>query len=212
MSQALQARALLATWRERGADRHDPVQFRFMEALERRAARYDGEARRLLDERLARATAAYADALAHASADPAAAHADAPAGSPLAALLDYIVQHTRTQAQAPVGPGAATSVPMPKEVEVLEHFREIWQKVSSEKQLRESLERVPGNAGPLNSHSLVYRSLALMHEVSPAYLRQFLAYIDALSWLEQFQSGALGAGDDAPRAASGKKGTQSKAR
>ena len=212
MSQALQARALLATWRERGADRHDPVQFRFMEALERRAARYDGEARRLLDERLARATAAYADALAHASADPAAAHADAPAGSPLAALLDYIAQHTRTQAQAPVRPGAATSVPMPKEVEVLEHFREIWQKVSSEKQLRESLERVPGNAGPLNSHSLVYRSLALMHEVSPAYLRQFLAYIDALSWLEQFQSGALGAGDDAPRAASGKKGTQSKAR
>jgi len=207
-----QACSLLAMWRERGADRHDPVRFRFMEALARRAARYDGAARRLLDERLARATAAYADALALASADPAAVRPDAPAAGPLAALLDYIAQHTRTQGDTPAATGAAASVPMPKEVEVLEHFREIWQKVSSEKQLRESLERVPGNAGPLNSHSLVYRSLALMHEVSPAYLRQFLAYIDALSWLEQFQVGALGPGDDAPRAASGKKGAQGKAR
>ncbi|MFP4906442.1 DUF2894 domain-containing protein, partial [Paraburkholderia sp. BR14261] len=47
------ARALLDAWRARGADQLDPVRFHFIEALERRAAAHAGEARRLLDARLA---------------------------------------------------------------------------------------------------------------------------------------------------------------
>jgi hypothetical protein len=53
----------LAAWRERGDDRFDPVRFRFIEAMARRAAAYDGEARRMLDERVAQLLAAYGDAL-----------------------------------------------------------------------------------------------------------------------------------------------------
>lgn len=50
----------LDAWRERGADRMDPVRFRFMEALERRAAPHAGAARALLDQRLAALLDAYA--------------------------------------------------------------------------------------------------------------------------------------------------------
>jgi hypothetical protein len=85
---------------------------------------------------------------------------------------------------------------------VLDDFREMWSKISTERQLRQSLAQVPGNAGPLNSSSLVHRSLSLMHELSPGYLRQFLSYVDALSWMEQM-AGSIPAGKHAPRAGKG---------
>jgi hypothetical protein len=44
--------------------------------------------------------------------------------------------------------------------------------------------RAPDNAGPLNSHRLVLRSLALMQAASPHYLRRFLSQVDTLLWLE----------------------------
>ncbi|MGB3289729.1 MAG: DUF2894 domain-containing protein [Burkholderiaceae bacterium] len=47
-----EAQALLALWREQGADRADPVRYHFIDSLARRAESHDGEARRLLDARL----------------------------------------------------------------------------------------------------------------------------------------------------------------
>ncbi len=46
--------------RERGAHRHDPIRFRYLEALARRAEAHGGDARRLLDDRLHEALADYA--------------------------------------------------------------------------------------------------------------------------------------------------------
>ena len=60
----------LDAWRERGADRMDPVRFRFMEALERRAAPHAGAARALLDQRLAALLDAYAADLERDEAAP----------------------------------------------------------------------------------------------------------------------------------------------
>ena len=80
------------------------------------------------------------------------------------------------------------------ELPALDYFREVWSKVRTEKQMRQSLEQVPGNAGPLNSSSLVHRALSLMREVSPGYLKQFLSYVDALSWMEQMNGGDAPAG------------------
>lgn len=78
--------------------------------------------------------------------------------------------------------------------------------------MRRSLDQVPGNAGPLNSSSLVHRSLSLMHALSPGYLQQFLSYVDALSWMEQMSaSGALPA-RDATRAGNARKSVRGKAR
>jgi len=47
--------------------------------------------------------------------------------------------------------------------------------------------RAPENAGPLNSHMLVLRTLGLMRELSPHYLRRFLSHTETLLWLEQAQ-------------------------
>jgi hypothetical protein len=84
--------------------------------------------------------------------------------------------------------------------------------VRSEKQLRQSLKKAPGNAGPLNSSSLVHRSLSLMRELSPGYLQQFLSYVDALSWMEQINGGGALPAKEAPRAATARKSTRNKAR
>jgi hypothetical protein len=200
-----EARAQLDAWRECGADRLDPVRFRFIEALDRRAAGHSGAARRVLDARLSGLLAAYAGDLERSApgiGGCADVRQDPPACDALAALNAHIASHHHAL------PGPA-SYP---ELDMLEYFREIWSRFRTGRQLQQSLEQVPGNAGPLNSSSLVHRSLSLMRELSPGYLQQFLSYVDALSWMEQMSSGDLPAGKDAPRPGSARKGTRGKAR
>ncbi|CAJ3399657.1 chemotaxis motB protein [Burkholderia pseudomallei] len=100
---------------------------------------------------------------------------------------------------------------MRAEPELLDYFRETWSKLSADSQLRASLEQVPKNAGPLNSSSLVHRSLSLMRELSPEYLRQFLSYVDALSWLQQMNGDEAATGDEAARGAVGGGGASASA-
>jgi hypothetical protein len=66
-------------------------------------------------------------------------------------------------------------------------FREAWSRHSAEDEVSEAVQRGPDNAGPLNSHRLVLRTLALMRDLSPDYLRRFMLQADALLWLEQAQ-------------------------
>jgi hypothetical protein len=214
------ARLMLDAWRASGADRLYPVRFYFIDALHRRAAGHSGEARRILDERLSRLIEAYADDLRKSASKAADADVDADANraaSPgeatprtLAALIDYIA----SQALSPSDNDGTASQRTPSypELEVLDYFRETWTKVSTEKQFRQSLAQVPGNAGPLNSSSLVHRSLSLMRELSPGYLQQFLSYVDALSWMEQMTGGSAPADKEAPRSASARKSARGKSR
>lgn len=51
--------------------------------------------------------------------------------------------------------------------------------------LSEAVQRGPENAGPLNSHRLVLRTLGIMRDLSPDYLRRFMTHADTLLWLEQ---------------------------
>ena len=51
--------------------------------------------------------------------------------------------------------------------------------------MNQALEQAPKNAGPINSHALLLRSLALMREISPDYLNRFMSYADTLLCLEQ---------------------------
>jgi hypothetical protein len=205
-----EARATLDAWRQRGADRLNPVRFQFIAALERRAAGHSGAARRILDARLRALLDAYAIDLERANASTAQTDAVAASASTsngavhetLAGLIEHIARH------APAVHDRTASYP---ELPALEYFREVWAKVRTETQLRQSLAQVPGNAGPLNSSSLVHRSLSLMRELSPEYLKQFLSYVDTLSWLEQMPGGAP-ANKDTPRAATGSKGMRGKAR
>lgn len=247
---AARAQHTLDAWRERGADRLDPVRFRFIDALRRRAAAHGGDARRLLDARLATLIDAYAADLRRAESNgdacecaeapapapasstspaptpaapsttttsPATSSSAEPARGPLAALLDYIGSRERPTASAPdetrAAPASSTAsgrVALRAEPELLDYFRETCSKLSADSQLRASLEQVPKNAGPLNSSSLVHRSLSLMRELSPEYLRQFLSYVDALSWLQQMNGDEAATGDEAARGAVGGGGASAK--
>ncbi|WP_286881912.1 DUF2894 domain-containing protein, partial [Cupriavidus sp. UBA2526] len=190
---------LLDGWRDNGADRADPVRFRFIETMAQRASGYSGEAGRLLDARVARLVAEYGEMLAgNASASDEVAQPEAQsqrldALAELAALRERLGQHTQPAAAATTTHAHVhTHTPnalipqraAPVEPELADYFRDTWARVSVDRQMRQSQAGVPENAGPLNTNHLVHRSLSLMREVSPGYLEQFLSYVDALSWLE----------------------------
>ncbi|OJA24396.1 hypothetical protein BGV47_31645 [Burkholderia ubonensis] len=192
---------MLDAWRASGADRLDPVRFHRIDALERRAAGHDGDARRLLDARLDVLLAGYADDVERAGGanEPDdVAHAR-PASGALAGLVTHIARDAQAD-RAGIDPA------------LIDYFRETWSKVRTEKQYRQALDQVPRNAGPLNSSSLVHRSLSLMRDLSPGYLQQFLSYVDALAWLEDLAGGGAQAEKEAPRAKGVKKGARIKAR
>jgi hypothetical protein len=202
------ANAILEAWRRSGADRLDPVRFRFIETLARRAAAHEGATRRLLDTRLAQLLAAYdARVRADACVDPAEKHAAhaaqvaAPA-RPLAALLDRIADGAAMVTGE--GKGAAAQ----EELKSLRHFRKTWDRLVASRRLMDSMAKAPLNAGPLNSQRLVHRSLALMHDLSPEYLSRFVSYVDTLLWLDQATGGSLPMATAAPSPA-GRRSTAS---
>ncbi|ANN76445.1 DUF2894 domain-containing protein [Bordetella flabilis] len=216
----------LAAWRARGADRRDPVRFHFIEALARRAAAQRGEARRVLDNKLAQLLRAYE----HDAAGGACGAGDAqglgqaenvaggdPQPGTLAGLLADLARHHAMARGAGGAEDATPDAALPPrpsypEVPLLDEVRAVWARVSANGQLRQSLEQVPQNAGPLNSSHLVHRALSVMHELSPAYLHQFLAYADALSWMERLNAGATAPAREAQRPAPAKKSARGKAR
>lgn len=71
------------------------------------------------------------------------------------------------------------------ELKSMRFFRSAWAKLSAEKRVAQAIDKPPENAGPLNSHVLVIRSLATMRDISPDYLNRFVSYIDTLLWLDQ---------------------------
>jgi hypothetical protein len=210
------ARATLDAWRERGADRLDPVRFRFIDALERRSAAHSGKARRVLDEKLSGLLDAYASDLEGvASKAGDAGNAASPRERARGGLKDLVESVAVSHALEDAGTFSENAMLAPRaypELALLDYFRETWSKLSTDRQLRQSEYQVPKNAGPLNSSSLVHRSLSLMQELSPGYLRQFLSYADALSWLEQMTVVAAPPVKEAPRAPSARKSARSKPR
>lgn len=206
------ARAIAAL-RAQGAGLRDPVRFHFIEALARRTAATRGTARALLEGRLARAIDDYA---ARCEGVPGRADApgDAPAAaSPLAELLAHIAGQNRSVFAAPEPD--ATHPAAPAELKALSCFRDTWSKLRVDQQFHQALADEPENAGPLNSHFLVLRALRLMRDISPAYLKHFMDYADALLWLEQADGGArpapknivLGERDKKRKPARGKAGS-----
>ncbi len=71
------------------------------------------------------------------------------------------------------------------ELKTIRQFRNTLSKLSARKQVAQALKQGPKNAGPINSHMLVLRSLALMRDISPDYLNRFMSYADTLLCLDQ---------------------------
>lgn len=172
----------LAGWRAQHLDRVDPVQFAFLEALQRRSQATQGALRRTLDARLETLLDAYASRLAARPAATATADTDSPRNA-LATLGTPRASHN---ADYPALPALA-------------QFRTQWAQLRTAGQVRQTLAQTPSDGGPLNSSVLVHRAIGWMGEVSPAYLEHFLAYVDNLAWLEQMQQrGTLPSRDSAP--------------
>ena len=213
---------MIAALRERGAQRADPVRFRFIEALARRSATQADDVRRLLEAKLVHLLTDCGRRLDEASVEagqqvdslgaqfPEAvddfsrlARSGDSRGlrrlraqlegrtrpSALAGLLDHIARQSGEPRQGGSDATVLVSGDAPAELKALRHFRSTWSQLSVERQISQSLARLPANAGPLNSQRLVLRSLALMREVSPACLERFMSYVDALLWLDQASGG-----------------------
>lgn len=128
----------------------------------------------------------------------------------LGQLVDYAARQklalapgplTTSREAAPAGTDTGTAA----DSQTLQFFKRTWSRLSADQRLAQSRTSLPENAGPLNSHHLVHRSLTLMRELSPDYLERFVGYVDALQWLEQANESALQDAGAAARAAGGRK-------
>lgn len=184
--------AALASLRDAGAGQRDPVRFRYAEALARRMPAAPAAVRRVLHGRLQQAVADCAAALAApqpaAGRQHGAAEAGPRAGQGPAASLGDLNRYIEAAAGgavsnaadgAPTGAGDAAP-----ELKSVRRFREAWSRISAEDAVEQAVGRGPENAGPLNSHMLVLRTLTLARALSPDYLRRFLSQADTLLWLE----------------------------
>ena len=160
-----------------GLQQFDPLRFHYIETLRRRADEQPGAVRQLLEQRLAAELTALQADFARAQAQAGAPDEKSQASSPLTELLHHIAEKAATPTFVHQGEHA--------ELKAIAAFRSTWSKLSAGKQLNQAIEQAPENAGPLNSHMLVLRSLATMRDVSPDYLKRFMSYVDTLLCLEQ---------------------------
>jgi hypothetical protein len=90
------------------------------------------------------------------------------------------------QSPATVSENTATASNPPRTVEMksVQQFRQSWQRMKVQDQVEHALQQGPANAGPLNSHRLVLRTLGLMQDLSPAYLHHFMSHLDTMLLLD----------------------------
>lgn len=133
-------------------------------------------------------------------------------GTPHASLGNLVVYRAQ-HAPKPVDTGVdgrfnADTGARP-ELKATQYFRNTWSKLSVDKRVAQALAQAPKNAGPINSHRLVLRSLALMRDLSPDYLNRFTSYVDTLLSLDP---GDPHKQADAQTAAGGNSSKKSKSR
>jgi hypothetical protein len=206
--------ALIVSLRSAGADRFDPVRLHYIEVLAQRASAHQGNVKRMLETRIEQALAAFKERFDQARCDASEAVAQSVQQYPhaandlqrlfaagdfkelqrlfttlkareqcasLSALLRQLEQHAPDNADARLAENAGPR----SELKAIRNFRNTWAKLSVDKQVAQALEQAPKNAGPINSHMLVLRSLALMRDISPGYLNRFMSYADTLLCLDQ---------------------------
>lgn len=192
--------AAIAALRAGPAAGVNPVRLRHMELMSQRLGQQTDAVRRILASRLRRMLAEqveHATPLPHVVPPtqldprllpkPKPTPVVAPPASPLALLTQRLSQpQPQLQSQQTSAPvSTPVSPPRRTELKSTQRFRETWARVAADRQVEQALARAPDNAGPLNSHLLVLRSLGVMRELSPDYLRRFLAHVEALQWLDQ---------------------------
>lgn len=106
---------------------------------------------------------------------------DSPEENTLAGLL----KQQETQVLADNGASAPPPPPRQRELSALRQLRHQRQAHRARQRIDDAITQTPSDAGPLNSHRLVTRSIETLRELSPAYLEHFVNYLDTLMSLEK---------------------------
>ena len=173
------ALALLQPAQAAEAAQLDPVGWHYILVLAERTRTQTGPAQALLQAKLNTAVAQLQLRLAKPQTPSTLPSSQTP--SPLSALLQDMAAPS---AQRPLSPSGHGRLDNPR----VEEFRQQLGKISVQKQVTQAIAQAPQNAGPINSHMLVLRSLGLMRDLSPDYLNRFMAYVDTLLILDAPQS------------------------
>ncbi len=165
----------------------DPAQWAVIEALARRTAAMDGPARPWLMQRLRQRLAARAETTRPSNMRPEPPATPGTGLAGLAALVDSLGRPAATDdppagADGPAIRRSLAAAPPP--LRSLTALRSTWSRLRIEQRLRQALEQVPAQAGPLNSPHVVHRALQALQRLSPAYLEAFIAQLDTLLALE----------------------------
>lgn len=226
--------AQIDSLRTAGADQFDPMRLHYIEVLAKRGMAHQGRVKRMLDARLAQALAAFKERFEQAQCEARETIARTTPQYPQAAddlqrffvasdfkglrrfvatlepsgqraslgmLVRQLEQTSSENADVPLAGNAGARV----ELKTIRRFRNTWSKLSADTQLTQALAQAPKNAGPINSHMLVLRSLALMREISPDYLSRFMSYADTLLCLDQGEKEKLGNAKKPPGTKTAKK-------
>ena len=178
----------LALLRQAGAPDFDSVGWHYIEILAARVPAHQGAAQTLLhlkldkalDDLNARMASPMAPHSQPSSATGTATATDVSSASPLAQMLQDLVP-----LEAPATRDVAGQrTPWPAENPRVRQLRKTLSQLKVQKQVSQAMAQAPENAGPINSHMLVLRSLGLMRELSPDYLNRFMRYTDTLLSLE----------------------------
>jgi hypothetical protein len=200
-------RQQIASLRESGAQQLDPLRLHYLEVLCEHALAHQGLVKSILENKLARAVEDFKHRLEQVQTPSPAGDSTAQVAPPvppresLGDLVRSMAQHAPEKSDA----GLQGMVPAGPELKSVRMFRNTWSKLSADKQLNKALDQAPKNAGPINSHMLVLRSLALMREISPDYLNRFISYADTLVCLEQAEKAKYAMPKNSAQAQSAKK-------
>ena len=184
MNEAAPALPDLNALRAAGAARLDAVGWHYIERLATRTQAQSGPARLLLQAKLQEAIQRFETRMAKRQPDAVQAPARV-LPSPMATLLQDIGQKNASQASGQTTGWQEVENPR------IQAFKKQLNKISVQKQVTQAIAQAPQNAGPINSHMLVLRSLGLMRDLSPDYLNRFMAHVDTLLCLEEAGKGKL---------------------
>ncbi|PCM44835.1 DUF2894 domain-containing protein [Marinobacter sp. ANT_B65] len=180
--------------RHSGANRFDPVRFRYLEACEQRLRGKDLQNGPHW-QKLEQAVSEY-QARLKTSEQPEPASAP-PEPSPLSTLLNALNQPAEAPATTPRSaleqrifgateePSSASGTGTPQPLKAMARAKADQSTHALHDRIQQAIESTPKDAGPMNAHRLVSRAIAEMQKLSPEYLNRLVNYTDTLMVLEK---------------------------
>jgi len=204
--------ATIALLLEHGADSFDPIRFRYIESMVKRAGEQRKLVAQIIEEKVRKALDDYQKDFSEKSkaeqnnviTSKGSAQKQGVEISDARAELVALTQHldqgkshnecvddgsftnVLRQQESDVVQSVAGEITAPRrEPSAIRLYRESWIKQNSDRLVVQSVKNGPEDPGPLNSQMLVIHSLSTMRGLSPDYLNRFVSYVDTLLWLEQ---------------------------